>query len=109
MLESDFKGRDKAKFSALLSGFGVLVCVGMSVALVPRLGAIGAACASSVAYLAVFSLALVTFSKLGGTWPADVLLPKASDLRTLLRAAYGRRRRAQVRLGALGSVGGLTT
>lgn len=65
----------KVKYNALASGIGLVATVVMNLILVPRVGFVGAAIASSVAYLVVLMVVLwVVFKRLGVPWGNYFLL-----------------------------------
>lgn len=68
----------KVGFNALASGFGLLFTIALNLLLVPRYGLVGAAIASSGAYLAVLLVVLwVVFRRLGVPWDNYyILMPK---------------------------------
>jgi O-antigen/teichoic acid export membrane protein len=77
-------GAGAMRFSLYTALLGMVVCVGLDLILIPRLGAVGAAIATSTAYL-VFTLVIVAFFQRQSRVPwADLLryavtrLPKSS-------------------------------
>mgnify|MGYP003817190213 CR=1 FL=1 len=68
----------KVKYNALASGVGLVATIVMNMILVPKVGFVGAAIASSVAYLAILVVVLwVVFRRLGVPWDNYYLLMPA--------------------------------
>lgn len=65
----------RVKYNAFASGLGLLATIAMNILLVPMLGIVGAAIASSIAYLVVLLVVLwVVFRRLGVPWGNYFLL-----------------------------------
>lgn len=73
-------GRGYPGDPALANLVNMVVNVIANLALVPRLGAAGAALASSISYTAGAALILWRFTKRSGSTPAETLLPRRSDV-----------------------------
>ena len=73
-------GRGHPGDPALANFVNMVVNVGANLALVPHLGAAGAAIASSISYTAGSLLILVRFVKRSGSKPAAALVPRRSDV-----------------------------
>lgn len=68
----------------VLASSSALICIVGSIILIPRLGLIGAALASTVAYVAGQSAAIVWFASVARIDVRAMLVPRGSDLRTYL-------------------------
>jgi lipopolysaccharide/colanic/teichoic acid biosynthesis glycosyltransferase len=69
-------GRGRPGLNSLAAGAGVTVTVALDVVLIPRYGAVGAAVASSIAYLTTtFCLVLWYRHVIGRTAPAEPIIP----------------------------------
>ncbi len=61
VLTNEIAGRGYPQYNSIASGASLVLTVGLDLWLIPRLGVLGAAVASSVAYVAIFILALVFY------------------------------------------------
>jgi O-antigen/teichoic acid export membrane protein len=68
----------------VLVSMSALICIGGSILLIPRLGLVGAALASTVAYVAGQSAAIIWFASVARIDIRAMLIPRGSDLRTYL-------------------------
>jgi O-antigen/teichoic acid export membrane protein len=80
ILRLDLLGKDRPGSISLLVGLGALLNLALNLLLIPTYGIVGAASASSVAYLAVTVALLVLYCRLSGVpaWQTLIILP--SDL-----------------------------
>jgi O-antigen/teichoic acid export membrane protein len=86
---ADLAGRGKNGYSSIFALIGFAITIGLDWLLIPRLGIIGAAIASSIAYSAnTFLILLAVRHELHVTW-AEILLPTVQDIATF-RAAWSR-------------------
>jgi O-antigen/teichoic acid export membrane protein len=83
----------RPQLSLGVAGVSAAICIVLSLVLVPRVGIVGGAIASSVAYLTGQVIALSVFSKLSSIGIAQTLWPRLTDLASLYEAF----RRALVR------------
>jgi O-antigen/teichoic acid export membrane protein len=61
VLTNEIAGRGYPQYNSIASGVSLVLTVGLDLLLIPRLGVLGAAIASSIAYVAIFILALVFY------------------------------------------------
>ncbi len=61
VLTNEIAGRGFPQYNSIASGASLVLTVGLDLLLIPRLGVLGAAIASSIAYVAIFILALVFY------------------------------------------------
>jgi O-antigen/teichoic acid export membrane protein len=80
ILRLDLLGKDRPGSISLLVGLGALLNLALNLLLIPTYGIVGAASASSIAYLAVTVALLVLYCRLSGVpaWQTLIVLP--SDL-----------------------------
>jgi O-antigen/teichoic acid export membrane protein len=80
ILRLDLLGKDRPGSISLLVGLGALLNLTLNLLLIPIYGIVGAASASSIAYLAVTVALLVLYCRLSGVpaWQTLIILP--SDL-----------------------------
>jgi hypothetical protein len=76
----------RPQLSLGVAGVSAAICIVLSLVLVPRVGIIGGAIASSVAYLTGQVIALAVFWKLSSIGIAQTLLPQLKDLASLYEA-----------------------
>lgn len=72
----------KPEVPLLLAGISAAICIGTSVALVPRIGLVGAALGSTLAYVLGQAAAIAYFSSISGISARRVLVPRLSDIAT---------------------------
>lgn len=63
VLTNEIAGRGYPQYNSIASGVSLVLTIGLDLLLIPRLGVLGAAIASSIAYIAIFILALVFYRK----------------------------------------------
>jgi O-antigen/teichoic acid export membrane protein len=78
-----FVGRGRPGESARAELVGLAATIPLDLLLIPRLGGLGAAIASSVAYLGYACFACVRFRALSGAAWSDLLLPRRDDMVSL--------------------------
>jgi O-antigen/teichoic acid export membrane protein len=61
VLTNEIAGRGYPQYNSIASGVSLVLTIGLDLLLIPRLGVLGAAIASSFAYVAIFILALVFY------------------------------------------------
>lgn len=66
VLTNEIAGRGYPQYNSIASGVSLVLTVGLDLLLIPRLGVLGAAIASSIAYVAIFVLALVFYRTVAG-------------------------------------------
>ena len=76
----------RPEVALVLAGMSATICIVASLALVPRIGILGAAFASSSAYILGQSAALVYFARCSGIALTSMLVPRTNDIRTYVRA-----------------------
>ncbi len=81
VLAGDFIGRGRPAWNAQASAFTVLVNIAAGLLLIPRLGAVGASWASTLAYIAGAGLMISRFRRVSGLPLAEILMPRISDYR----------------------------
>ena len=67
----------------MAAAVGIPINIALNLWWIPRYGALGAAVASSVSYAVVTGVVLVLYCRASGVGPAEVLLPRARDLREM--------------------------
>ncbi len=77
---SDLGGRGKPYYGSMASLLSLIVTVGLDLALIPRWGIVGAAVASSLAYMTNAALAVAFYLRLTGNTLAEVLVVQKSDI-----------------------------
>ena len=90
ILRLDLLGKNRPGAVSIMMGAGAALNLVLNVLLIPRFGLVGAALASSIAYLAVTLAMLVLYCRLSGVawWRTLLILP--SDLLPLRRMLSGR-------------------
>ncbi|NBA96325.1 oligosaccharide flippase family protein [Pseudomonas sp. R5(2019)] len=83
ILRLDLLGKDRPGAVSLLMGLGALLNLALNLVLIPRYGIVGAAAASSIAYLAVTVALLRLYCQLSGVPVLQTLLILPSDLAPL--------------------------
>jgi O-antigen/teichoic acid export membrane protein len=58
ILTNEIAGRGYPQYNSIASGVSLVLTIGLDLLLIPRLGVLGAAVASSVAYVVIFLLAI---------------------------------------------------
>ena len=84
ILRLDLLGKNRPGTISLMMGLGALLNLALNLLLIPTYGIVGAAAASSVAYLAVTVAMLVLYCRLSGVpvWQTLIILP--SDITPML-------------------------
>jgi O-antigen/teichoic acid export membrane protein len=77
ILRLDLLGKNRPGSVSLLMGFGALLNLALNLVLIPAYGIVGAAAASSIAYLAVTIAMLVLYCRLSHVpfWQTLIILP----------------------------------
>ncbi|WP_185267678.1 oligosaccharide flippase family protein [Halopseudomonas xiamenensis] len=90
ILRLDLLGKRRPGSLSLMMGAGVVLNLTLNLLLIPTLGIVGAAIASSAAYLTVTGMMLFLYCRLNDTplWQTLILLP--DDVATLLRLLRGK-------------------
>ena len=83
-------GRGKPQYNSYAAGLAAVVTLVLDIVLIPRIGIIGAAFASSVAYGVAALAMLMWFMRFSGASIGEVLLPRYEDLRSLRRRRAAR-------------------
>ncbi len=89
MITGDLRGRGLPGLSSTLKGGAAVATVVLDLALIPRFGVVGAACASAAAYTIFGLISLRTLAKLADCSIAELVVPGRDDLRAY-RTAAGR-------------------
>lgn len=79
----------KPELPLLFAGISATICIVVSLLLVPRLGLVGAAIGSTVAYIVGQTTAITYFGATSGITASRMLVPRASDLLAYLEI-FGR-------------------
>lgn len=87
VLANDIAGRGKPIVNAYIGGAGLVVQVGLNLWLVPLLGAMGSAIATTIAYGLVLAATILVYSRLSSLALPKILLPQRSDLKLYHRMA----------------------
>jgi O-antigen/teichoic acid export membrane protein len=83
VLASDFAGRGRPEVGTYASALSLVLTVALDLALIPPLGATGAAIASSVSYAAASLFLVGAFVRRGRVPAADLVVPRRADWRGL--------------------------
>lgn len=78
-------GRPEVPF--ILASSSALICIVASIILIPRIGLLGAALASTVAYIAGQTAAIIWFASVAHVGVRTMLVPRRSDLLAYIKAA----------------------
>jgi O-antigen/teichoic acid export membrane protein len=92
VLGADFSSRGRPGTPSLIAGLSLAITVVLDLVLIPRYGAMGAAMASTVAYAASGSLALLLYVRLTGARLGDLLVATPADLKSAWMSLSARRR-----------------
>jgi O-antigen/teichoic acid export membrane protein len=79
-MTNDVVVRGYPEYKSYTSGISVVVLILLDLLLIPRWGLIGAAVASTLAYMTAAGTALCLYCRVSGFRPRDILLPKVEDL-----------------------------
>jgi len=79
VLANDIAGRGKPILNTYIGGVGLLIQLIVNLALIPLLGAAGAAWASSIAYLFLLLIRLAVYLRVTGIDIKSVVLPQKND------------------------------
>jgi O-antigen/teichoic acid export membrane protein len=94
LLAADLSGRDRRFVPTLFTGISLAVNIALNYAWTRRLGIVGAAWASTVAYGLQGLLVLVYFWRVTGVRPARLLIPRPEDVEAYRRVMRRLRDRA---------------
>jgi O-antigen/teichoic acid export membrane protein len=83
IVSADLGGRGKPQFAAYSAGITVIITIILDIFLIPSYSIIGAAIASSIAYIASGALSVFWFSRETGSSPQTLLIPRLEDVRYL--------------------------
>jgi O-antigen/teichoic acid export membrane protein len=84
ILSANLSGRGKPQYATYTSGITVIATIILDLTLIPTLGIVGAAIASSIAYTASAILSVIWFNHENQTNWRQVLLPTGADLVSLI-------------------------
>jgi O-antigen/teichoic acid export membrane protein len=84
LLSSDLEGRGLPWKASTISMASAVMTIILDIALIPLLGALGAAVVSSITYAFSMLLAVVLYRRLTGVSTTDILIPKTEDIRLLV-------------------------
>lgn len=93
ILSSDLSGRDLRIYHTIATAVAFGVNIGLCLLWIPKLGIVGAAWASTIAYAVQSALMLVFFTRLSGCGVAETVMIRAEDLSLyagLVRRLFGR-------------------
>jgi O-antigen/teichoic acid export membrane protein len=96
LLTSDLEGRGLPWKASTVLVISAILTVILDIALIPVMGAMGAAVVSTISYAFTMLLALFLYQRVTGVRAREVLVPKASDIRllfTILVILYNRAKR----------------
>lgn len=85
ILSANLSGRGKPQYATYTSGITVVATVLLDLALIPSMGIVGAAIASSIAYTASAVLSVIWFNHENQTSWREVLIPTIADLVSLVQ------------------------
>jgi Na+-driven multidrug efflux pump len=81
VLASDLSGRGWPHYPSLTSALALIVTIGGDLLLIPRLGIVGAALASTLAYGVQTIVLLVIYTRVTRTRWQELLIPRRDDVR----------------------------
>jgi O-antigen/teichoic acid export membrane protein len=90
ILRLDLLGKNRPGAVSLMMGGGALLNLALNVILIPRYGIVGAAAASSIAYLGVTLPMLAKYCRLSGVSPWQTLIILPSDLLPMRQMLLGK-------------------
>lgn len=79
ILANDIAGRGRPLLNTYVGGIGVVVQIGLNLAWIPRLGAVGSAWATTISYGIILVARLWLYMKLSGNSLTKVIVPQSSD------------------------------
>lgn len=85
ILSANLSGRGKPQYATYTSGITVIVTVILDLALIPSMGIVGAAIASSIAYTSTAVLSVIWFNRENQTRWKEILIPTPADLVSLFQ------------------------
>lgn len=85
-LSADFAARGRPGVASTISGVSLFLTIVLDVTLIPRLGALGAALASTLSYTASACLVVILYVRSTGALVSSLLLPRTDDARMLAAA-----------------------
>ena len=89
ILANDLYGRGRPEINIYINAFSAVTNIMLNVILIPRLGIVGAAWATSVSYTSAFVAAVFAYTQISGNRIRSVILPRRVDL-SLYKGALGR-------------------
>lgn len=89
ILRLDLLGKNRGMTLSWLAGFGAFLNIVLNLLLIPRLGLLGAAWASSISYLAATVALMIVYRRLSGCPIKQMLLVSRADIGICLRALKG--------------------
>jgi O-antigen/teichoic acid export membrane protein len=88
VISADLAGRGKPQYGTYTSTITVLGTIILDIALIPAYGIVGAAIASSIAYIASSILSVIWFTKESHTTWIQVVIPTRFDIQYLTQKGY---------------------
>jgi O-antigen/teichoic acid export membrane protein len=88
VISADLAGRGKPQYATYTSTITILGTIILDIALIPTYGIVGAAIASSIAYIASSILSVIWFTKESHTTWTQVVIPTRFDLLFLTQKGY---------------------
>lgn len=85
LLSSELSARGRPEINLYMGVFVVVLNVALNVLLIPYIGAIGAAVATTIAYMSNLAVRLIIFKRFTNAKIADAILPRMADF-SLLRS-----------------------
>lgn len=76
---NDLSVRGYPASKSYTTGVAVVLTISLDIVLIPRWGIVGAAIASSIAYITAFVIALWLYCRVTSYKPADILIPRITD------------------------------
>ncbi len=88
IISANLSGSGKPQYATYTSALTVVLTIVLDVALIPALGIVGAAIATTIAYLASAALSVFWFHKETKLRWTEVIVPRPNDLTTLVNRSY---------------------
>jgi O-antigen/teichoic acid export membrane protein len=88
IISANLSGAGKPQYATYTSTITVVLTIVLDIALIPAFGIVGAAVATSIAYLASAVLSVVWFQRESQLRWTEVVVPRTSDLTTLVNRTY---------------------
>lgn len=96
VIASDLAGRNKPQYGTLSALSGLLVTLALDLVLIPTMGIVGAAIASTLSYVLSSAILVYLYLKISENTLTSILVPRWDDVRKVLAAARRMRSNPEV-------------